>query len=236
MNNLQLQDLEQEKTVFRWGGLSGIWGSVIFLLVFMIVAIFVGDTPTNLTAWIERFPGVRIARTVENTGYIFVLILWIPHFLAMQVALKRTRLAPALFGSVLSVVGLTILAAGALPHVATLPLSDIYQSVEATATDQAVLPLMWQATWAIFDALLFAGLLVVSVGVTFLGIAMLGTPEFGKGYGWFSVLVGMLGIFAGVVLLADPGSLIAVVNVLSLILFHFVIGWKVYSLRKNPFV
>ena len=233
MNDLQIG--EQEKNVLRWGGLAGILGSLIFILVFIVVIVFVGEEPTNLAEWVERFPSIKAARTVENTGYLVLLILWIPHFLALFVALRRTSLAAALFGSVLGIVGLTVLAAGALPHVATSPLSDIYHMPGATPENQAALALMWQATWGIFDALLFAGLFIVAFGLTALGVAMLGTPAFGKGVGWFSVVIGVLGIGAGVVLLIDPESLIAVVNVLSLILFHLILRWKVYSLSKKSF-
>jgi hypothetical protein len=48
------------------------------------------------------------------------------------------------------------------------------------------------------------------------------------------VVIGVLGVAAGVVLVIDPGSLIAVVGILALIVFHLVLGWKVYSLSKGP--
>ena len=228
------QKMEQEKNVLRWGGLAGILGSIIFILVFVIVIVFVGEDPAEPAGWVERFPDIRAARTAENGGYLLVLILWVPHFLALYVALRRTSLAPALFGSVLGILGLAVLAAGALPHVATTPLSDIYHGPGVTPTNQASLALMGQATWGIFDALLFAGLAIVAVGLTSLGVAMLGTPAFGKGFGWLSVVIGVLGVASGVVLLIDPGSLIAVVSVVSLIVFHLVLGWKVYSMSRAP--
>ena len=171
---------------------------------------------------------------MENGGYLLVLILWAPHFLALFVALRRTGLAPALFGSGLGITGLAVLLAGALPHVATVPLSDLYHSPGATAADQAAIALMWQATWGIFDALLFAGLAIVAVGVTALGVAMLGAPAFGKGVGWLSVVLGVSGMAAGVILLIDPGSFIAVVSVMTLIVFHLVNGWKTYRLSQVP--
>ncbi len=230
-----LQTMEQEKRVLRWGGLAGILGSIIFILVFVIVIVLVGEDPAELAGWVERFPDIRAARTAENIGYLLVLILWVPHFLALYVALRRTSLAPALFGSGLGILGLGVLAAGALPHVATVPLSDLYHGPGVTPADQAALALMWQATWGIFDALLFAGLAIVAVGLTALGIAILGTPAFGKGVGWLSVVIGVLGVAAGVVLLIDPGSPIAVVSILSFIVFHFVLGWKVYSLSRAAY-
>jgi hypothetical protein len=227
-----LQTMEEEKSVLRWGGLAGILGSIIFILVFVVVAVFVGEEPAELAGRVERFPDIRAARTAENGGYLLVLILWVPHFLALYVALRRTSLAPALFGSGLGIMGLAVLAAGALIHVATAPLSDLYHGSGATPADQAALALMWQATWGIFDALLLAGLAIVAVGLTALGVAMLGTPAFGKGFGWLSVVIGVLGVAAGVVLLIDPESLIAILNVFGLIVFHLVLGWKVYSLSR----
>lgn len=225
MNNIQ--QMEQDKSVLRWGGLAGILGGILFILVFVIVAVFVGDP-----GGVERFPEIRAARTVENGGYLLVLILWVVHFLALYVALRRTSLAPALFGSGLGIVGLAVLAAGALPHVATVPLSDLYQAPGTTPADQAALVLMWQATWGIFDALLFTGLAIVAAGLTTLGGAMLGSPAFGKVLGWLTVVIGVLGIAAGVVLLIDPGSSIAAISVLSLIIFHIIVGWKVYSVSR----
>jgi hypothetical protein len=228
-----LQQMAQEKSVLHWGGLAGILGSIIFILVFVIVSVFVGEDPAELAGWVERFPNIRAARTAENGGYLLALILWVPHFLALYVALRRTSLAPALFGSGLGILGLAVLAAGAVPHIATAPLSDLYHEPGVTPADQAALALMWQATWGIFDALLFTGLVIIAAGITALGIAMLRTPAFGKGVGWLSVVIGVLGLAAGVVLMIDPGSLIAVVNVLSLIIFHLVLGWKVYRLSKK---
>jgi hypothetical protein len=224
-----LQKLEQENSVLRWGGLAGVLGAIFFILVFGIVAVFVGDP-----GGIEQFPDIRAARTVENSLYLVVLILWVTHFLALYRALRETSLAPALFGSVLAILGLGVLAAGALPHVATIPLSYLYQGSGATPADQAALILIWQATWGIFDALLFTGLAIVAASLLALGVAMLGNPAFGKGFGWLSVILGGFGIVAAAVLLVDPASPIAVVGIFALIVFHLVLGWRVYSLSRGP--
>lgn len=232
MNDSQL--IEQEKSVLRWGGLAGILGSIILILVIAIVIVFVGEDPAELAEWVERFPDIRAARTVENGGYLLALILWVPHFLALYVALRRTSLAPALFGSGLGIVGLAVLVAGALPHVATTPLSDIYHGAGTTAADQAAIAIMWQATWGIFEALLGAGLLPLAMGLIALGVAMRGAPDFGNGFGWASVALGVLGVAGAIAMLVDPGTLIAAVGVLALIVFHFALGWKVHSLSRAP--
>jgi hypothetical protein len=224
----------EEKSVLRWGGLAGILGSIIFILVFVVVIAFVGPDPASAEAEIARFPEIRAARTVEDGLYVAVLALWVAHFLALYRALRGTSLAPALFGSVLGIVGLGVLAAGALPHVATAPISDLYHAPGATPEDRATLVLIWQATEGMFDALFGVGLLLVPVGFVALGVAMLGAPSFGDGFGGVSVALGVVGVVAASVLLVDPLSLSAFVGVLALIAFHLVLGWKLYGLSRPP--
>ena len=149
-----------DKSVLRWGGLASIGGGLLFILVFAWVIILAGPDPAGLAGPITKFPEIKTVRTVENGLYLAVLVLWVPVYLALYRRLERTRPAPALFGSALGVLGLGILAAGAIPHAATSRLSDLYHAAGATAEDRATLVLVWQGTQGIFDALLLAGLLV----------------------------------------------------------------------------
>ena len=226
--------LDEEKSVLRWGGLAGILGGIVFILVFVIVIAFVGADPAQPEGEVMRFPDIRAARTLENGLYLLVLILWVLHFLALYRALRGSSLAPALFGNVIGIVGLGVLAAGALPHVATAPISDLYHAPGATPKEQAALVLLWQATEGIFDALFGVGLLLVPIGFVALGVAMLGTPTFGKGFGGVSVVLGVVGVVAATVLVVDPLSPSAFVGVLALIVFHLVVGWKLYTLSRAP--
>ena len=227
-----MRAMVEEKSVLRWGGLAGILGGIVFVLVFVVVIAFVGPDPVSTEGEIRRFPDIRAARTVEDGLYLVVLVLWVAHFLALYRALKGTSLAPALFGSGLGIVGLGVLAAGALPHVATVPISDLYHAPGATPEDQATLVLLWQATEGMFDALFGAGLLLVPTGFVPLGVAMLKVPAFGKGIGAVSVVLGVVGVVAASVLLVDPHSASAFVGVLALIVFHLVVGWKLYGLSR----
>jgi Domain of unknown function (DUF4386) len=229
-----MKAMNEEKSVLRWGGLAGILGGIIFILVFVIVIVFIGADPAQPEGEVMRFPDIRAARTLEDSLYLVVLILWVAHFLALYRALRGTSLAPALFGSVLGIVGLGVLAAGALPHVATAPISELYHAPGATPEDQATLVLIWQATQGIFDALFGVGLVLVPIGFVVLGVAMLGTPAFGKGFGAVSVGVGVVGVVAASVLLVDPLSPSAFLGVLALIVFHLVVGWKLYRLSSAP--
>jgi hypothetical protein len=228
------QKMEEEQSVLRWGGLAGILGGIIFILVFVVVIAFVGADPAQPEGEVMRFPDIRAARTVEDSLYLMVLILWVAHFLALYRALRETSLAPAFFGSVIGIVGLGVLGAGALPHVASVAISELYHAPGATPEDRATLVLLWQATQGIFDALFGAGLLLVPIGFVALGVAMLRSPAFGKGFGGVSVVLGVAGVVAASVLLVDPLSPSAFVGVLSLIIFHLVLGWKIYSLSRAP--
>jgi hypothetical protein len=227
-----VQALENEKRVLRWGGLAGVLGGVLFILVFVIVGVFVGAAATDPAEALMRFPEIQTARTVENGLYLAVLMLWIASFLAVYRAV-RTSLAPALFGSVLGVVGLTLLAAGALPHVATVPVSSLYHAPGVTPDAQATLLLIWRASSGLFDALLFAGLAVLQIGLILLGVAMLGVPAFGRRFGWMTVGLGVIGTVSAVVVLADPGSPVASLGVFGLIAFHLVIGWRTCALSRS---
>lgn len=229
-----LQKIEQEKSVLRWGGLAGILSGTMFILVLILVTVIIGDDPGDLAEWVIRFPGIKATRVVENIIYLTALILAIPLFLALYWALKKTSLAPALFGSALGILGITSMAVSTTPHVAHTPLANLYYASEATPADQAAIVLMWQATWGIFNAMLYVGFFVVPIGLILLGVAMFEAPTFGKGIGGTSVVLGGLGLVAAVLQMADPASMIGVVSYFAIIISCFVLGWKVYSLSRTP--
>ena len=220
----------EDKSIARWGGLAGIGGSVLFVVVFAIVATFAGPEPAGPAGPISRFPEIRVARTVENGLYLAVLALWVLLALALFHGLRMTRPAAALFGSALNIVGLAVLAAGAIPHVVTSRLSDLYHAAGVAHDEQATLVLLWQANQAMFDALLLVGLLVMPAGVILFGLAMRQDPAFGKVAGNLSVVLGILGLSAATVMLVDPLSPVAALGVFALIGFHLVAGWKTYRL------
>ena len=224
----------QEKSVLRWGGLAGMLGGVLFVLALVIVITGpVGmDDPADLAGWVTRFPSIRAARVVENLVYLLALLLEVPLFLALYRALQRTSRAPALFGSALGIVGLVAMIVSTTPHVAHAPLSDLYHASGATPADQATLALMWQATWGIFDAMLYVGFFVVPIGLLLLGAGMLGSPTFGTGVGWLTLALGAVGLVAAVLQMVDPAAMVGMGSYLACLISYFVLGWKVYRLSR----
>ena len=231
-----LQAMEQEKGVLRWGGLAGMLGGILFILTWVVViAGPVGmEDPVDLAGWVTRFPNIRLARVIENGIYLVAAILGVLLFLALYRALRRSSLAPALFGSALGILGLVMAMAGALPHVAHAPISDLYHAPGATPADQATLALLWQAIWGIFDAMLYVCFFIVPIGLILLGVGMLGAPTFGKGFGGVSVVLGVVGLVAAILQMVDPASMIGAGSFFAIVIFYLVLGWKVYRVSRAP--
>jgi hypothetical protein len=225
---------EADTSILRWGGPAGIGGGLLFILIFAWVVVLAGPDPEGLAAPITRFPEIRAVRIVENGLYLAVLLLWVPTYLALYRRLATARPAAALTGGTLGILGLGLLAAGAIPHAATARLSDLYHADGATAEDRATLVLVWQGTQGIFDALLLTGLLVSATGLVLLGLAMRGDAEFGTRAAWFGMLLGAVALAAGTVVLVDPESPVAAFGFFALIGFHTRFGWKLHRLSRRP--
>lgn len=215
----------EEARVLRWGGAAGVLGSVMLLGAFIVVGVL-GLPDTSDTASLVDFPDIETARIVENTLYLGALVLWTLHFVALGLALRRAGLAPSLFGSALGIFGLVMLAAGALLHVATGVLSDLYHSSSASAADRATLVLVWQGAQSVFDTLFITGAVVAPVGVLMLGTAMLRSERFGRAVGWLSIVLGAVGVVSAAVGLIDPASAVTAASILGMVVFHLVVGWK----------
>jgi hypothetical protein len=230
MNNPQM--IEQEKSILRWGGLAGILGGIILILSMVVAVGFVPADPPTLTELVARFPDVQILRVAENVLYLLGLVSGLPLILALYFSLRKTSLAPALFGSTLSIVGLIGMIVSATPHVAHSPLSEIYHTPGTTLEAQETLGLIWQATWGVMDAPLYVGFFVGMLGFTLLGVAMFGSQDFGKSLRWVSVLLGAAGLVTALLQLIDPASDIGAVSFFAYIILYFVLGSKVFRLSK----
>jgi hypothetical protein len=209
---------------YRWGGLAGMAGGLLFIFLFIFVGVVVGADTSVAT-----FPDIRVGRTVENALYLGVLLLWVAPLVVLGRALRETSSGAGTYGSVVGIVGLGILAAGALPHAAGVAISDSYR---VPGADQAALTAAWQVNQAVMNMLLVTGLAIVPIGVIGLGVAMLRAPGFGTGIGRVSLALGAIGVVAAVVLLIDPLSPVAAIGFFALIAFNLAVGRKLYSLSR----
>lgn len=232
METVELIRTREDRKVLQWGGRAGILGGILFIVVFAIVGVFVG-TFAGPEVELAAYPDVRVARTFENGLYLLVLVLWVAHFIALYGALRRTSPAPALYGAGMGIMSMVMLAAGALPHVVTAPMSDLYHAPGATPDEQAALVVAWQAAQSVVESLLIVGLVIAPIGLLLLGAAMLRTPAFGRRIGRVTVGLGVAGAAAAVVTLAIPDSPVAAIGIFALIAFHLVVGWRTLRLPTS---
>jgi hypothetical protein len=222
--------MDQEKSVLRLGGLAGILGGILFILT-IVILLGLPATPPNLAAMVTRWPDVRLAITVGDALFLVADILWIMLFLALYRALRGTSLAPALFGSALSLLGVVVQLAGGLPPVVFGRISDLYHASGATPVDQASLVLLWQLAQAMFNETDTVGFILWNVGYVILGLAMFKAPSFGKVFGGISAALGVADLI-GISLVAVDSASFALFGILAFIIFPIVYGWKVYSLSR----
>ena len=225
--------IEQEKSVLRWSGLAGILGGILFILSMIVAEGLIPPAPSDLTELVARFPDIHMLRVAENGLYLLGLVLGVPLFLTLLWTLRKTGLAPALFGSSLGIVGLIGMIVSATPHVGLYPISELYQTTGFTPEAQVTLGLMWEATWGMFNAPLYVGFFVGMIGFTFIGVAMLNSQTYSKGLSWVTVVLGAAGVIASFFQMVDPASFVGVVPFFGYIIFYFILGRKVYSLSKT---
>jgi len=189
--------MSEEQSVLRWGGLAAIVGGVVSILSAILGLAFwppppVGPcgAPCFVDESVATFPAVKAAATVGYAAYFAALILLLFLFLALYRALRGSSLAPALFGSVVGIVGLTMLIAGGFPSVAFAHLSDLYHAPGATAQDQATLVLISQGVQAIFNETDAVAGILLGLAFMLLGGAMLRSAHFGRAVGGASLVLG----------------------------------------------
>ena len=178
-----MKAMEEEKSVLRCGGLAGILGGVLFLVAIPLSVLFPSPSLPVTPEQLMRFPDIRAGLTATLSLIIAIHILTVALVLALYRALRRTSLGSALFGSILAVLGLLMLALDPASLFNVFPaLSDLFANAATTAEETTVL-LLWEATIGMAYTFFFIGTLFLWIEIIALGVAMLGAPAFGKGFG-----------------------------------------------------
>jgi hypothetical protein len=227
----------QERSLLRWGGLSGLLGAVIFLLSIIFQVAFVGTGTTAAGAGpVIRFPAKETAIIIGQTLFLVGTVLVVPLYLTLYRALRSSSLAPALFGGAVSFLGLAVLAVESEPNVAMAQISAQYHAAGATATQQATAVQLWQATQGMFNEYDTCAYVFLSIGFIILGIALARAPKFGRLIGGMSAAFGVAGLVALASFPVDSGSF-APFALLTFAVFPLVLGWKLFGLsgaRQDP--
>jgi Domain of unknown function (DUF4386) len=218
----------QEKSVLRWGGLAGMVGAVVFLVSIVYQVAFVGTNTTAAGAGpIIRFPGVQTQIVIGQTLFLLGVLLFVPLFIAVYRTLRGTSLAPALFGTLPSFLGLAVLAVESEPNVAMAQISAQYHAAGATAAQQATAVQIWQATQGMFNQFDTCAYIFLSVGFVILGVAMLRAPAFGRAFGGLSMAFGVAGLLALASFAVDSAGF-SPFALITFAVFPLLFGWKVY--------
>ncbi len=212
--------MEQDRSILRWGGISGVVGIACLVLAVPAALLGVGPDPVGLEEWVTRFPSIKSARVVENGLYLLGLILQVPLFLAVHRAFRERNPASALFGPAIAIVGIVIMATVAAPHGAHAPLSALAQDPGIAPTDLRTVALMWQALWGVFYGVLNVGFVVVPLGIGVCGIAASRSKDYGRRAGYAVIALGTIAFLAGFAQFADPGSDVGFVTYLACLISY----------------
>lgn len=222
-----------ERSVLKWGGLAGILGGIVFLFVPIVLFGFVPPAPSDPSAVVARFPSISVPLAIGNNIDFVADILYLALVVALYRALRGTSLAPALFGTVMSILGLGVLFTETQTQVAFAPLSDLYHQAGTTQVQQQTLGIVWLATQSFFFELDTAAGLLLSLGFIVLAIGMMKAPGFGKRIGGLSAILAAVSLI-GISLIPVVGeaSIVAVLVLPVFIILPILWGWKLYRMSK----
>ncbi|MFQ5950723.1 MAG: DUF4386 family protein [Candidatus Geothermarchaeales archaeon] len=215
-----------EKRLLQMGGLGGILAGLIAIALVPLYLVAPGFPTTQETIVRLGTSGEDRALfiVVEFLPFLLVLLI-IPLFLALYRILREANLGYALFGSVLGVVGSSIISVGyATAAITGLRLAEQYAG--ASATEKETLLLLAH----LFDGILTGGVhvprfILFGVALLALGAAMRRGGPLPKTYGNLSVVLGAI-ILIG----ATLGPIGALGTDVLPIIWFILIGLKVYRL------
>ncbi len=225
------ESISEEKSFLRWGGLAGILAGIFFILTIVTLVEFGPSTTATTAQLVMRFPDVRTALAVGNGFYFLVSVSLVGLVLGLYRALRGTSPFPALFGTVLYVLGLGVTFVEDATQVAFDPISNLYHAPGANYTDQATLAVLWQATQGMFNEFDVAATLLLSTGSIVLGVAMIKVSAFGKVFGGLSVAFGVAQIL-GISFVSTNSAAYAPFALLAFFIFPVLFGWKLYRLSR----
>lgn len=212
--------------LLRRGGQAGLAGAAALVLAFLTYPIFELPDPL-LVESLTDYPNIATGRVVENSFYMAALVLWAVHYLAIGRALRDPSTGTRPLAPSIAVIGLVPMIAGALLHISTAELSDLYRDPAASAADQANIVLVWQAVQSVFDTLLVTGAAIVPVAMAVVAWSLHRAEAIGRISGLFAVGLGVVGSIGGAAaVIGGPSSPGVIASVLSMIVFHVVVGWR----------
>jgi hypothetical protein len=222
----------EEKSILRWGGAAGIIGGLVFILVPIILFGFGSQASSDPIAAVAGYPTVRTAIALGNFVNFVADVLWVPFVISLYLVLRKYSPAPAIFGSVLFILGFAVLFIETTTQIAFDPISTIFHASGTTAAEQATLALIWQATQGMFNQFDNSAVLLISAAFVVIGIAMWGASPFsGKLTGALTIALGVAS--AAIIAILGTTSILSAIVVLPIyIVYPIFFGWKIRKLSQ----
>lgn len=217
--------------LIRWGGVSGVAGFAA-LLASLVVVVSLGLPDASEVETLTDFADIETGRIAEHFLYLGALMFFALNTIVLYRLLRASHLAAALFGTVVALIGYTIMAASSLLHLSTSPLFELYTAAETTPEDLRAIEYAWHGAQSVFDTMLITGVLLVPVGIILFGLAMWLAPAVHRGLSILTLCLGLVGVVGAVIAVVDPGSVFAAASVLAMAVFHLATG--VWMLRSGP--
>ena len=223
---------QPDRQLCRWGGGAGVAGAGLMIGAGVVVGAL-GLPDASDVETLTDFADITSGRIAEHFLYLGALMLLTLHVLVLRRLLETAHQAAALFGTTLSTIGFTIMAAGSLLHVSTSPLADLYTASDTPPEDLPAIEYAWHGAQSVFDTMLATGVLLVPIGIVLLGVAMRSAPAFGSRLAMLAVGLGIVGIIGATIAVVDPGSAFSAISVLAIVVFHLSTGWRTLALGKR---
>jgi hypothetical protein len=215
----------------RWGGAAALAGVVLMLMTVAVVVAM--DLPDASDAEALRdFGDIETGRIFENLLYLGAVILFTLHVHVLYRLLEMAHWAAALFGAVLSTIGLAILAASSLLHVSTSPLADLYSDSSTPSEELPAIEYAWHGAQSVFDTMLATGLLLVPAGMVLFGVAMRQSQQFGSRLGSLAIGLGVIGATSATVEIVDQSLEFSGASMLAIVVFHLAAGLRTRRLGR----
>lgn len=219
-----------DRQLLRWGGIAGAAGAVSMFAALAVVTVL-GLPDASEIETLTDYPDIAAGRTAEHFFYLGALVLFALHVLVLYRMLRPVHPAAALFGAATAEMGFGIMAASALLHVSTAPLSDLYQAAEEG--ERAAIEAAWAGAQSVFDTMLTTGVLLVPIGLVLLGWAMRRFPAIASSITTLTIALGAVGVVGAVIAIVDPGSMFAALSVLGMTVVMLATGWQMLRVRAG---
>ena len=212
----------EEKSVLRVGGLAGVLAGVV--LIVGLIIFLLSPAPVDLEEFLAFFPDNSLSQTVSGDLLIGALLLILVFLAALYRSLREPSRVFARIGLGSGVLAIVVGVVALLGfQSAAAAFAPLYEA--AASSDRPLVVAAYGVAVVLLRAVFTAAGLFLGLAFVAFGLAMRGSPAFGEGLAWLSVVLG------GIIIVSHNPNLLPVA-LIAIVVVALVFGWKVYSLSR----